>query len=296
MSTKGNKKAAMGRGLSTLLGDAASDVTSRYKGVEDNASVGGIGTILLEQIETNPFQPRTHFDEDALAELSSSIATLGLIQPITVRKMGYGKYQLISGERRFRASKRAGLKEVPAYIRLANDQAMLEMAIVENIQRENLDAIEVALSYQRLIDECDLTQEQLAERMGKSRSGVTNFLRLLKLPSEIQAAIITKKITMGHARALLALKTKEEQLDVLEQILSSDMSVRDVESSVKSPKKGAAAKTAVKLSAEQRNVQENLSKRLDRKVAVKSTPKGKGSLVIPFDSESDLQHLLELLG
>lgn len=286
----------MGRGLSALLGDAASDVTSRYKGVEDKANVGGIGTILIEQIETNPFQPRTHFDEEALNELAESIGQLGLIQPITVRKMGYGKYQLISGERRFRASQLAGLTEVPAYIRLANDQAMLEMAIVENIQRENLDAIEVALSYQRLIDECSLTQEQLAERMGKSRSSVTNFLRLLKLPSEIQAAIIAKKITMGHARALLALKTKEDQLALLEQILTSDMSVREVESSVKAPKAGAVAKKVVKLSKSQRKAQDSLTSRFDRKVAIKSNEKGKGSLVIPFASEEDLQHLLELIG
>src|SRR4051812_34249358 len=206
------KKPALGRGLSALLENAKTDITTKNIG-ENAAVVNSVATIRVQQIETNPFQPRTNFEETALQELSDSIRQHGIIQPITVRKLGYDKYQLISGERRFRASQLAGLTSVPAYIRIANDQGMLEMALVENIQRENLDAIEVAISYKRLIDECDLTQEQLSQKVSKQRSTITNYLRLLKLPVEIQLAIRNGDITMGHARALINIENADKQLE-----------------------------------------------------------------------------------
>jgi ParB family chromosome partitioning protein len=217
------KKNALGRGLGALLQNPDTDVTSRGG---DSALVGSISTIPIAQIEANPFQPRTHFDQEKLDELAASIRQLGIIQPITVRKLGYDKYQLISGERRFRASQLAGLDEVPAFIRIANDQAMLEMALVENIQRHELDAIEVALSYQRLIEECDLTQEALSERVGKQRSTIANYLRLLKLPPEIQKGIANGEVTMGHARALIGIEDPLEQLQLYKQIITEQLSVR----------------------------------------------------------------------
>ena len=198
------KKKGLGRGLSALLEDPSTDITTRNEPVAAAPrSAGPIGTIPVAQIEPNPFQPRTHFSDEALAELAQSISELGIIQPVTVRKVGYDRYQLISGERRFRASQLAGLDEVPAYIRIANDEAMLEMALVENIQREELDAIEVAISFQRLIDEVKLTQEQLSEKVGKDRATVANYLRLLKLPPEIQLGLRQRTIGMGHALSLI---------------------------------------------------------------------------------------------
>ncbi len=225
MSTKKN---ALGRGLSALLENANTDITNNKLEGEGKV-VGAISNIEISKIEANPFQPRTNFEEDALNELASSIKEHGIIQPVTVRKLGYDKYQLISGERRFRASQLAGLTSVPAYIRIANDQAMLEMALVENIQREQLDAIEVAISYKRLIDECNLTQEQLSQKVSKQRSTITNYLRLLKLPIEIQLGIRNSDISMGHARALINIENPEKQLEIFNHIILNNLSVREAE-------------------------------------------------------------------
>ncbi|HQW23059.1 MAG TPA: ParB/RepB/Spo0J family partition protein, partial [Bacteroidia bacterium] len=221
------KKSALGKGLSALLESNDTDVTSNLSPAATGGVVGSIAQIPLEQIEPNPFQPRVDFDDTALGELAASIKEQGIIQPITVRKLGYDKYQIISGERRYKASKLGGLKTIPAYIRVANDQGMLEMAIVENIQRQDLNSLEVALSYKRLIDECGLTQEELSERLGKNRSTVTNFLRLLKLPPDIQASVRDGKISMGHARAILGVDDIDKQLYIYREILNKNLSVRD---------------------------------------------------------------------
>lgn len=301
MSTKRN---ALGKGLSALLENANTDITNtRLEG--DTKLVGSVSTIEISKIETNPFQPRTQFDVDALNELAGSIKEHGIIQPITVRKLGYDKYQLISGERRFRASQIAGLTAVPAYIRIANDQAMLEMALVENIQRENLDAIEVAISYKRLIDECSLTQEQLSQKVSKQRSTITNYLRLLKLPVEIQLGIREGDITMGHARALINIEDPDKQLAIYQQIVLNDLSVRDVEDIARGAKSEAAtpsksktdkketAKTA--LSFEQKQMLDDLRAVFNAKVLINKDEKGKGKIVIPFKSDNDLKRILDLL-
>ena len=231
------KKPALGRGLSALLENANTDITSTRSDDSRNLpTAGSIASILINQIEANPFQPRTHFEKEALVDLTNSIKEHGIIQPITVRKIGYDKYQIISGERRFKASQIAGLKEIPVYVRIANDQTMLEMAIVENMQRQDLNPIEISLSYQRLIDECNLTQEKLSERIGKSRSAVTNFLRLLNLPSAVQAGLRDAKITMGHAKALLSFKTEKEVLAAYNDILDNNLSVRGIEEKTKTAK------------------------------------------------------------
>ncbi|MGB0165653.1 MAG: ParB/RepB/Spo0J family partition protein [Luteibaculum sp.] len=303
------KKQALGRGLGALLKNEETDITSKYSHQKDPQTVGSVALVSLESIETNPFQPRNSFDEEALKELASSIQQLGVIQPITVRKMGYDKFQLISGERRFRASKMAGLAEIPAYVRIANDQSMLEMAIVENVQREDLDAIEIALSYQRLIDECNLTQEELGGRVGKNRTTVTNYLRLLKLPEEVQAAIMLKKISMGHARALLGTTDKELQLAILEEILQEGLSVRAVETMVRnqnagdgSAEKVEAEPKGAKKSEPQRepteiemNVGKKLKKKFGFKAALKCMPEGRGKLEITYDSQEDLEDLLQAI-
>ncbi len=301
MSTKRN---ALGRGLSALLENANTDITSNKLEGEGKV-VGAVADIEISKIETNPFQPRTHFEEDALNELAGSIKEHGIIQPITVRKLGYDKYQLISGERRFRASQLAGLTRVPAYIRIANDQAMLEMALVENIQRENLDAIEVAISYKRLIDECSLTQEQLSQKVSKQRSTITNYLRLLKLPVEIQLAIRNGDITMGHARALINIDNEDKQLDIYNQIVLNDLSVRDVEDlarGIKSEKtttnqKASTDKKVSKssLSVQQQNIVNDLRAVFNTKVQISKELNGKGKIVIPFKSDNDLKRILDLL-
>jgi len=225
------KKRGLGRGLSALLEDSSTDITERIapSGPPQTRPAGGVANILIAHIEPNPFQPRTTFSQEALVELAQSIKELGIIQPVTVRKLGYDKYQLISGERRFRASQLAGLTEVPAYIRIANDEGMLEMALVENIQREELDAIEVAISFQRLVDEVQLTQEQLSEKVGKDRATVANYLRLLKLPPEIQLGLRQRLIGMGHARALITIADPERQIELYRRIIESQMTVRQVE-------------------------------------------------------------------
>lgn len=297
-----NKRPALGRGLGALLQNADTDITS--KSVSDSGNVvGTVSTILITNIEANPFQPRTQFEKEALLELADSIKELGIIQPVTVRKLGYDKYQLISGERRFRASQIAGLDSIPAFIRIANDQEMLEMALVENIQRENLDAIEVAFSYQKLIEECSLTQEKLSERVGKKRSTVANFLRLLKLPAEIQLAIRTKDITMGHARALINISDVKKQLALFRKIVAEGLSVRQVEDIAKGNKPVEVDKVALfnkgrtsNLTFTQLKIQEDLTNVLETKVQLQSNKKGKGKIVIPFESEEELERVAELLG
>ncbi|MFN5149404.1 MAG: ParB/RepB/Spo0J family partition protein, partial [Flavobacteriia bacterium] len=224
MNSNNKKRSALGKGLSALLENSETDITTK----SNNAGVvGSVSMLLIESIEANPFNPRTSFEKDALEELSQSIAVHGIIQPLTVRKLGRDKYQLISGERRFRASQMAGLKEVPAYIRVANDQTMLEMALVENIQREDLNAIEVALSYQRLIEECSLTQDQLSQKIAKSRSSITHHRRLLKLPADIQASVRDSIMSMGHARALVSVGDEELQMKIFNRIIEDGLSVRD---------------------------------------------------------------------
>jgi len=308
------KRNALGRGLSALLNDSADVIpNTRPTGNNDTGSgkanikvetspqvndMGSVNEIRISEIEVNPFQPRTEFDEQALLELADSIKLQGLIQPITVRKVSAHEYQLISGERRLRASKLAGLKTIPAYIRLANDQQMLEMALIENIQRENLNAIEVALSFQRMIDECSLKQDELGERVSKNRSTVTNYLRLLKLPPAIQASIRDGRITMGHAKALISIADPVNQLFIHQQILQGGLSVRKVEEMARqiqaSLQKKEVKKTAG-LSFQVQKIQDDLASRFGTRVKVKMGQEGKGAIEIPFLSENDLGRILEML-
>lgn len=286
------KKGVLGRGLGALLSD--SNV------VEENQTLpqASINEIDVNAIEVNPYQPRTDFDEEALQELTESIKIQGIIQPITVRKLEEGRYQLISGERRLQASKRAGLKTIPAYIRTANDQQMLEMALIENIQRENLNPIEIALSYQRLITECNLKQEELGERVSKNRVTVTNYLRLLKLPPIIQAALRDKQISMGHARAIINVENSDTQIAILKKILAEDLSVRAVEKLVRdlaSPKNKQKKTTESSLSYEIKQLQQKLSSHFGTKIAIKANNKNQGEIKIPFHSTEDLNRILELL-
>ncbi len=295
-----NKKNVLGRGLSALLENSGTDITSSFPADKANQNVGTVANIRIEHIEANPFQPRTEFEKEALLELAQSIKELGIIQPLTVRKLGYDKFQIISGERRFRASQVAGLTEIPAYIRIANDQAMLEMALVENIQRQDLNPIEVAVSYKRLMDECQLTQEELGERVGKNRSTTANYLRLLKLPAQIQVSLKNQEITMGHARALLAIDDEDVLLYVYRKIVPEGLSVRTVEElarqSAEQPTTNAPAKKkADNLSFDEQKLKEDLSQLFSAKVKVVKNPKGKGSIVIPFKSEKDLQRIKDLL-
>ena len=287
------KKSALGRGLGALLNDSDSRDLSGGYSVRESAT-GSISGIPISEIEANPFQPRTRFDQEKLDELAASISQLGIIQPLTVRKVKPGKYQLISGERRFRASQLAGLTEVPAYIRVANDQTMLEMALVENIQRDNLDAIEVAISYQRLIDECNLTQEALGERVGKKRSTITNYLRLLKLPPQIQKAIMDRVLTMGHARAIINIENEQEQLELFKEIVKGGLSVRAAEAASKSAKR---PKASVKkdLPIEYQRIQSDITRQLDAAVDLKVNSKGKGKISISFDNEKELKRVLSIL-
>ena len=292
---KATKKQALGRGLSALLKDTT-DINSVSDKNADKV-VGNIIEISLNEIEVNPYQPRTYFDEEALRELASSIRELGVIQPITVRKLSGNSFQLVSGERRFRASKLIGNATIPAYIRIANDQEMLEMALVENIQRKNLDPIEVALSYQRLIDEISLTQEELSVRVGKKRSTVTNYLRLLKLDPILQTGMRDGFISMGHGRAIINVENKEEQLNIYEKILQEKLSVRQTEELVKNLKSGgvsAKPKRKVVPKYIKDSIQE-ISSFFSHKVDVNVSSKGKGKLVIPFHSEEDFNRIKNLL-
>jgi ParB family chromosome partitioning protein len=294
------KRNALGKGLSALLENASTDITTNNRSnTELGAVVGAVTNLPLNQVEANPFQPRSHFEEQALSELAESIKLHGIIQPVTVRKMGYDRFQLISGERRFRASQLAGLETVPAYVRVANDQAMLEMALVENIQRENLDAIEIAISYKRLIDECSLTQEQLSEKVSKQRSTVTNYLRLLKLPAEVQLGIREKKISMGHARALINVEKADDMVDIYHQIMENDLSVREVEELTRDKKKIEPRLKHKNLTGDlderYKDKIKSLSKQYGAKIELKSNTQGEGKLIIPFTTEDELNRLIDAL-
>ena len=291
---KATKKQALGRGLSALLQEPSNVISATDKNADK--VVGSILEINLSLIEVNPFQPRTYFDEEALKELANSIEELGVIQPITVRKLAENKFQLVSGERRFRASKLIGNKTIPVYIRLANDQEMLEMALVENIQRKNLDPIEVALSYQRLIDEIELTQEELSTRVGKKRSTVTNYLRLLKLDPILQTGMRDGFISMGHGRAMINVENTEDQLAIYERILREKLSVRQTEDLVKNLKSGVITKPKKKQVPPY--IKESLkviSEYLGHKIDVSISANGKGKISIPFHSEEDFNRLKNLL-
>jgi len=301
--TSFQRKTGLGRGLSALLDDSdpvhpPKNAMNPVSETEQKEQPSSIGHIKISDIATNPYQPRTEFDQVALNELADSIRIQGLIQPITVRKADGGGYQLISGERRLRASKLAGLTEIPSYIRLANDQQMLEMALIENIQRENLNAIEVALSFQRMLEECNLKQEQLGERVGKNRSTVTNYLRLLKLPPAIQISIRDQKISMGHARALINVESVDKQLFIHQEIIDKGLSVRKVEElvrSINSLQLKPKSEQQPKASFEYQKLQKDLASRFATKVKLKVGENGKGAIEIPFVSNDDLSRILELL-
>jgi ParB family chromosome partitioning protein len=305
-----SKKKALGRGLNALLSDSntedrletdapVSKVPVTTATTSPSSSSGSTLEIPLTQIEVNPFQPRTYFDQQALQELADSIKVHGIIQPITVRRLARDQYQLISGERRFQASKLAGLKSVPAYIRSADDQQMLEMALIENIQRENLNAIEVALSYQRLITECNLNQEALGDRVGKNRATVTNYLRLLKLPPDIQIAVRDNRLSMGHARAIINVENPDQQLYLFKKAVAEDLSVRKVEELVrelaasKKEEKGTTAPVAT-ANREINQLQSKLSSHFGTRIVIKSDGK-KGEIKIPFLSVEDLNRILDIL-
>ncbi|MDP4280975.1 MAG: ParB/RepB/Spo0J family partition protein [Bacteroidota bacterium] len=292
------KKKALGRGLSAILESPETDITSRD--ISGDYVVGAVAQIQVDLIEPNPFQPRVQFNESELADLALSIQTQGIIQPITVRKMGYDKYQLISGERRLKASKLAGLKEIPAYIRVANDEQMLEMALVENIHRSELNPLEIAISFQRLIEECQLKQEELSQRVGKDRSTISNYMRLLKLPTEIQIAIRDGRISMGHARALLGIENVDNQLSALHQILEEKLSVRQVEELARNfshPSETPVRKEKKMIDLPDRfeKGREQLHSLLLTKVEVKVRSKGNGSIIIPFHSDDDFDRILSQL-
>ena len=288
------KKGGLGRGLGALIEGSKTETAPAA------VALNNIADIPVDQIETNPFQPRTHFDKEALEELAESIRVQGIIQPITIRQLDNNTYQLISGERRFQASKLAGLTSIPAYIRKANDQQMLEMALIENIQRENLNAIEIALSYQRLLSECNLKQEELGDRVGKKRTTVTNYLRLLKLPPDIQIGLRDNKISMGHARALINIENVDQQLEVFHRIIKEELSVRKVEEIVRllggqKITKPVPPPELDLYGGEIKKVESRLSTYFGTRIQVKSNNAGKGEIKIPFLSVDDLNRILEIL-
>ena len=291
------RKKELGQGIRALLGNIDKQAEENpAKLVQELSS--SVAMIRIDTVEVNPFQPRIEFEEGPLQELSDSIKVHGLIQPITLRRVSEGRYQLISGERRWRASKMAGLEEVPAYIRIANDQEMLEMALIENIQRQDLNAIEIAITYQRLIDECALTHEKLSQRVSKNRSSVTNYLRLLRLPPDIQQALKQRRISMGHARALAGVEDMALQLMLLKQIVEEDLSVRGIEDIIRSynhPADKANPKSNSKLPPEYQSVQDNLRSYLGSKVLLKRKTSGSGQILINFASDADLNRLLDLI-
>ena len=292
-----NKRNALGRGLSAILRNPKTDITDDR--TNEKNLVSNVNEIAIEDIQINPFQPRIDFENEKIYELAESIRELGVIQPITVRKLGYNKYQLISGERRLRASKELNLKTIPTYIRIANDEQMLEMALVENIQRENLNPIEIAISFQRLIKECNLTQEECGNRLGKKRSTITNFLRLLKLPSEIQDGLKKDKISVGHARALINVKEKQNQLNIYNDIIENGLSVREVEQIAKdfSDKNYNYTLKRRKIDSEDiipfihQKKLFDLSKNLDVKIQLKRNKKGNGKIIIPFSNDDKLSEI-----
>ncbi|GAA3963754.1 ParB/RepB/Spo0J family partition protein [Mucilaginibacter dorajii] len=301
------RRNALGKGLSALLNDSVNvqpyqNKNSKKEEATTSAaevnSLGSVNEIRLSEIVVNPFQPRTDFDEQTLNELADSIKLQGLIQPITVRRVNAHQYQLISGERRFRASKLAGLTQVPAYVRTANDQQMLEMALIENIQRENLNAIEVALSFQRMIEECNLKQEELGDRVSKNRSTVTNYLRLLKLPPSIQASIRDGALSMGHAKALITIDDPAKQLYLHQHIIQQGLSVRKVEELVREMQKAPVKKEGKQpepVSYQMQKIQDDLASKFSTRVTLKVGSKGNGVIEIPFLSEDDLGRILEML-
>lgn len=290
-----NKKRGLGRGLDAILQSPETDITS--SDISGNYVAGAVAELNIDFIEANPFQPRTDFNDNALNELAESIKVQGVIQPVTVRKMGRDKYQLISGERRLRASKLAGLKTIPVYIRVANDEQMLEMALIENTHREGLNAIEVALSYQRLIEECNITQEQLSEKVGKDRSTVTNFLRLLKLPPEVQVAVRDGFISMSQARTIINIEDKTQQLVILKEIIDKDLSVRQVEELVRSLNNKNVKTKKQKDVLPEAVIQKvnSLSKSLNTKIKVSRNSKGKGTLTINFKNDEEFERLISLI-
>jgi len=298
MSTE--KRNALGRGLSALLNDSENVYTnkSNIASEPEVSSPGSVNEIKLSEIEINPFQPRTDFDEQALLELADSIKLQGLIQPITVRRLNAHSYQIISGERRFRASKLAGLTQIPAYVRTANDQQMLEMALIENIQRENLNAIEVALSFQRMIEECSLKQEELGDRVSKNRSTVTNYLRLLRLPPGIQASIRDGQISMGHAKALITIDDSARQIYIHQHIIQQGLSVRKTEELVRDLQRRPVKKEGKQpepVSFQIQKIQDDLASKFSARVRLKVGSQGKGTIEIPFLSDEDLNRILEML-
>lgn len=296
-----NKRNALGRGLSAILRNPKTDITDDR--TNEKNLVSNVNEIAIEDIQINPFQPRIDFEKEKIYELSESIKELGIIQPITVRKLGYNKYQLISGERRLRASKELNLKTIPSYIRIANDEQMLEMALVENIQRENLNPIEIAISFQRLIKECDLTQEECGNRLGKKRSTIANFLRLLKLPSEIQDGLKKEKISVGHARALINIKEKQNQLNIYQDIIENGFSVREVEQlakdfsernyNYKGKKKKIESEDIIPFGHQKKLF--DLSKNLNVDVQFKRNKKGSGKIIIPFSDDEKLSEIFNKL-
>lgn len=290
------KKKALGRGLSAILESPETDITS--KDISGEYVAGAVAQIPIDQIESNPFQPRTQFDETELAELAISIQNQGIIQPITVRKMGYDRYQIIAGERRLKASKVAGISEIPAYIRVANDEQMLEMALVENIHRSDLNPLEIAISFQRLIEECKIRQEELSRKVGKDRSTVSNYIRLLQLPTQIQLAIRDNAISMGHARALITIENEENQLLILHRIIEKKLSVRQVEDIVRrlaaeQPLKKRSRNTILPFKFER--VKDSLNKKLNTNVELKISTKGSGSIIIPFRSDEEFDTIVSKL-
>tara|TARA_B100000035_G_C20911848_1_gene514362 strand:- start:65 stop:967 length:903 start_codon:yes stop_codon:yes gene_type:complete len=296
-----NKRNALGRGLSAILRNPKTDITDDR--TNEKNLVSNVNEIAIEDIQINPFQPRIDFEKEKIYELSESIKELGIIQPITVRKLGYNKYQLISGERRLRASKELNLKTIPSYIRIANDEQMLEMALVENIQRENLNPIEIAISFQRLIKECDLTQEECGNRLGKKRSTIANFLRLLKLPSEIQDGLKKEKISVGHARALINIKEKQNQLNIYQDIIENGFSVREVEQlakdfsernyNYKGKKKKIDSEDIIPFGHQKKLF--DLSKNLNVDIQFKRNKKGSGKIIIPFSDDEKLSEIFNKL-
>ena len=297
MNNPNKQRVGLGGGLGALLQD--SDSINRPSKPNPLETPGSMNEINVNFIEANPYQPRTRFDAEALNELADSIRVQGIIQPITVRQLGRDHFQLIAGERRLQASKIAGLTHIPAYIRTADDQQMLEMALIENIQRENLNAIEIALSYQRLITECSLKQEELGDRVGKNRTTVNNYIRLLKLPPIIQAALRDIKISMGHARAIINIDNVDVQLGLFKKIIDEDWSVRRVEDAVRELQNGDANLPAVRkthtLRQEMRSLQFKLSSHFGSKVVIKTDDRNKGEIKIPFTSQEDLDRILEVL-
>ena len=289
-----NKKKVLGRGLSAILESPDTDITS--SDISGNYVVGAVANIEIEKIEPNPFQPRNLFNEDSLNELSESIKTQGIIQPLTIRKLGFDKYQLISGERRLRAAKIAELIDVPCFIRVANDEQMLEMALVENIHREDLNSIEIAISYQRLIEECQLTQDELSKRIGKNRSTIANYLRLLKLPAEIQIALRDNTISMSHARAIINIEGTKNQINILKKIIKNNLSVRQVEDIVRNleeqPISEIKKTKREELPLKYKNFKADFINKNNHRLNIKRNEKGKGRLMIYFKSDEELDKII----